>query len=186
MGRTTINFADVEGGFEAVPEGVYDVTIETVEVRDSKSSEHDYFNWEFKITGPDDDYEGQHLWMITSLSPRALFRLKDVFEVLGVLEDEMTLDWDDDVEITPSTGPMLLEPDVIGMPCCVKVTNELYEGKERNRVDDVLPEGSAKSSSRLPSAKSSRAKSSNGKSAAGAKKKSSTAAKKSGSRRALR
>ena len=177
MGRTTINFAEVEGGFEAVPEGVYDVTIETVEVRDSKSSEHDYFNWEFKITGPDDDYEGQHLWMITSLSPRALFRLKDVFEVLGVLEDEMTLDWDDDVEITNSSGPVLLEPDVIGMACCVKVENEMYEGKERNRVQDVLPEGSASSKSNGRSS---------AKASSGAKKSSSSAAKKTSGRRALR
>lgn len=180
MGRTTINFAEVEGGFEAVPEGVYDVTIETVEVRQSKSSEHDYFNWEFKITGPDDDYEGQHLWMITSLSPKALFRLKDVFEALDVLEDEMALDWDDDVEITPGAGPQLLEPDVIGMACSVRVHNELYEGKERNRIDEVLPEGSGEK----PKASSSRARSSNGD-----KKSSSSAAKKSGSgsrRRALR
>lgn len=182
MGRTTINFAEVEGGFEAVPEGVYDVVIETVEVRDSKSSEHDYLNWEFKITGPDDDYEGQHLWMITSLSPRALFRLKDVFEVLGVLEDEMTLDWDDDVEITPSNGPVLLEPDVIGMACSVKVENEMYEKKERNRVQDVLPEGASQSKSNGKSRSSSAATK-----AGTAKKTSSSAAKKkSGSRRALR
>jgi len=178
VGRTTINFAEVEGGFEAVPEGVYDVTIETVEVRDSKSSEHDYLNWEFKITGPDDEYEGQHLWMITSLSPRALFRLKDVFEALDVLEDEMDLDWDDDVEVTPGAGPQLLEPDVIGMACSVRVHNELYEGKERNRVDEVLPEGSG-------TEKKSSSRSSNGSD----KKSSSSAAKKSGSgsrRRALR
>lgn len=174
MGRTTINFAEVEGGFEAVPEGTYDVTIETVEVRQSKSSEHDYLNWEFKITGPDDDFEGQHLWMITSLSPKALFRLKDVFEALDVLEDEMTLDWDDDVEITPGAGPQLLEPDVTGMSCQVVVRNELYEKKERNRVEELRPVGSSNGSG-------SAAKKSS------AKKSSSSAAKKSGSsRRALR
>jgi hypothetical protein len=174
VGRTTINFAEVEGGFEAVPEGTYDVTIEKVDLRDSKSSEHDYLNWEFKIVG--DDYEGQRLWMITSLSPRALFRLKDVFEALGVLEDEMTLDWDDDVEITNSSGPMLLEPDVIGMSCKVVVHNEVYEGKERNRVEEVLGETSSSNGA--------------GKSSGSAKKASSSraSAKKSGSgsRRALR
>lgn len=140
MGRTTINFAEVEGGFEALPEGTYNCIIEKVEVRDSKSSEHDYLNWEFKVL--DDDHEGQRLWMITSLSPRALFRLKDVFEALDVLEDEMELDWDDDIEITPSNGPELLEPDVSGMECVVIVKNEVYEGKERNRVDDIRPAGS--------------------------------------------
>jgi hypothetical protein len=138
MTRVSINFADVEGGFEAIPEGTYMCEIEKVECRESKSSEHDYLNWEFKIVD-DDDHEGQHLWMITSLSPRALFRLKDVFESLEVLEDEMNLDFDDDVDITPTAGPRMLEPDVEGLQCMVIVKNELYEGKERNRVEEIRP-----------------------------------------------
>jgi len=138
MTRVSINFGEVEGGFEAVPEGTYMVEIEKVECRQSKSSEHDYLNWEFKIID-DEDHEGQHLWMITSLSPRALFRLKDVFEALDVLEDEMNLDFDDDVDITPTAGPRMLEPDVEGLQCMVIVTNEVYENKERNRVNEVRP-----------------------------------------------
>jgi hypothetical protein len=138
MTRVTINFADVEGGFEAVPEGLYTCEIEKVECRESKSSENDYLNWEFKILD-DEDHEGQHLWMITSLSPRALFRLKDVFEALDVLEDEMNLDFDEDVDIQPGSGPRMLEPDVEGLHCVVVVKNELYEGKERNRVEEIRP-----------------------------------------------
>lgn len=138
MPRVTINFAGVEGGFEAVPEGTYECEIIAVECRESKSSENDYLNWEFKIT-EEGDHVGQHLWMITSLSPRALFRLKDVFEALDVLEDEMNLDFDDDVEITPSAGPRMLEPDVEGLQCMVVVKNEMYENKERNRVNEVRP-----------------------------------------------
>ena len=138
MTRVSINFAEVEGGFEAVPEGTYMCEIEKVECRQSKSSEHDYLNWEFKIID-DEDHEGQHLWMITSLSPRALFRLKDVFEALDVLEDEMNLDFDDDVDITPTAGPRMLEPDVEGLQCMVVVTNEVYENKERNRVNEIRP-----------------------------------------------
>jgi hypothetical protein len=137
MTRVSINFAEVEGGFEAVPEGTYHVEIVTVECRESKSSENDYLNWEFKIL--EGEGEGQHLWMITSLSPRALFRLKDVFEALGVLEDEMNLDFDDDVEITPTAGPRMLEPDVEGLDCIVVVKNEMYENRERNRVNEVRP-----------------------------------------------
>lgn len=175
MGRTSINFAEVEGGFEAVPEGTYDVVIEKVEVRESKSSEHDYLSWEYKIVG--DDYEGQRLWDITSFSPRALFRMKDVFEALGVLEDEMTLDWDDDVEITQQSGPMLLEPDVIGMECQVVVKNEMYENKERNRIVEVRAAGGSSSNG---SSKSSSARKTSSRSS-GAKKSSS-----SSRRRALR
>lgn len=174
MGRTNINFAEVEGGFEAVPEGTYDCVIEKVEVRQSKSSDHDYLNWEYKIA--DGEYEGQRLWDITSFSPRALFRMKDVFEALGVLEDEMELDWDDDVDITPEAGPSLLEPDVLGMEATLVVKNEIYENKERNRVHEVRAAGASQSKS-------------NGKASSSSAKKSSSSAKKTSSstrRRALR
>jgi hypothetical protein len=147
MTRVTINFSEVEGGFEPVPEGTYRCEIVTVECRESKSSENDYLNWEFKILDGD-GAEGQHLWMITSLSPRALFRLKDVFEALDVLEDEMNLDFDDDVEITPTAGPRMLEPDVEGLECVVVVKNEMYENRERNRVNEVRPAKAQKVQSR--------------------------------------
>ena len=170
MTRVTINFAEVEGGFEAVPEGTYHCEIITVECRESKSSENDYLNWEFKIL-EGDGAEGQHLWMITSLSPRALFRLKDVFEALDVLEDEMNLDFDDDVEITPTAGPRMLEPDVEGLECMVVVKNEMYENRERNRVNEVRPVTARP-----------RAVKSNGEGSS----RSRTASKKSSGRRALR
>lgn len=165
MGRITINFSEVEGGFEAVPEGMYNVAIEKVEVRESKSSDHDYLNWELSIQG--DDYSGQRLWMITSLSPRALFRLKDVFQALDVLDDEMALEWDDDVDVTPTAGPMLLEPDVVGMEAIAVVTNEVYEGKERNRVNELRPvkrSGNGTRSSAAPKTTKSKSSSSRNKS----------------------
>lgn len=77
------------------------------------------------------------MWQITSLSPKALFRLKDQFEALGILEDEMELTWDEDIQVTTSSGPLLLEPDVVGMPATAVVTVEMYQNKEQNRVDEV-------------------------------------------------
>jgi len=136
---TKINFAEIEGGFEPVPEGRYPVIIERIEVRESKSSDNDYLNWEMKIT--DDEYEGQRLWMITSLSPRALFRLKDIFMSLGIIEGEeedFALDWEDDVDITPKEGPLLTDPDLDGVAAIAVVENEMYEGKEQNRVNQLL------------------------------------------------
>jgi hypothetical protein len=144
-----INFAEVESGFEAIPEGTYSVVIEKVEVRESKSSDNDYLNWEFSIS--EGEFEDRRLWMITSLSEKALFKLKDVFEALEVLEDDMDLDWDEDVEITPQAGPLLLYPEVSGLACQVVVKNEVYQGTERNRIDTVLAQdkgsGAAKKSS---------------------------------------
>lgn len=134
-----LNFAEIQGGFEPVPEGRYPVIIDRIEVRESKSSDYNYLNWEMTIQ--DDDHEGQKLWMITSLSPKALFRLKDIFVNLEIIEGEeedFELDWEDDVDVTPSEGPVLTEPDLEGMAAVAIVHNELYEGKERNRVEDLL------------------------------------------------
>lgn len=138
MGTHAINFAEVEDSFEALPEGQYPVTIERVEVRESKSSEHYYLNWTLKVDEDAEEGAGRNLWMITSLSPKALFKLKSVFENLGVLQDEMELEWDEDVEVTTSAGPILLDPDVIGMAAIALVENEMYENKEQNRVNGLF------------------------------------------------
>lgn len=174
MGKMTVNFAEVEGSFDAIPEGRYPVVIEKVEVRESKSSEHNYFNWELTIS--EGEFENRRLWMITSLSPRALFRMKDVFEALGFdVEDEnFEFDWDDDVEVTTKAGPLLLTPDVTGMAATAIVTIEAYEGKDQNRVNDLV---AAEGEGERPSSSSKRASSGNG--SGGAKKS-------SGARRALR
>lgn len=140
MAGMKVNFAEIEGGsFEPVPEGRYEVIIERVEVRESKSSDHDYLNWEMKIT--DEDYEDQRLWMITSLSPKAMFRLKDTLVAIGAIdgdEEDFELEWDEDVDITPKEGPVLTNPDVEGMAAVAVVFNEMYEGKEQNRVKELL------------------------------------------------
>lgn len=138
MAGVKINFAEVESSFEPLPEGRYECVVEKVEVRDSKSSDNDYLNWELKVM--DDEYEGRKLWMITSLSEKALFRLKDVYLALGVIEedDEVELEWEDDVDIQQSEGPLVTNPDVDGLACIAVVTNEIYEGRERNRVNDLL------------------------------------------------
>jgi Protein of unknown function (DUF669) len=142
MPYTTVNFSDVED-FEALPEDDYGIEIDKVEVRRNKADDGDYLNWELVVL--DGDYENRRLWMITSLKPTALFRLKQVFDELGVLEgDEMELEYDDDVEVTSSSGPRLLYPDVEGLEATATVKNEMYDGKERNRVE-ALSTGQSRS-----------------------------------------
>lgn len=142
MPGLSVNFAEIEGSFEPLPEGEYECVIEKVEVRDSKSSDHDYLNWELKVL--DEDYEDRRLWMITSLSPKALFRLKDVLVAIDVIEgdEELEIEWEDDVDITSQEGPLVTNPDLDGLPCVAVVTNEVYDGRERNRVNELLgPDG---------------------------------------------
>jgi hypothetical protein len=141
MPYTTVNFSDVED-FDALPEDQYGIEIDKVEVRRNKANDGDYLNWELVVI--DGDYENRRLWMITSLKPTALFRLKQVFEELDVLDgEEMELEYDDDQEVTSSSGPRLLYPDVEGLEATATVTTEMYDGKERNRVQ-ALSSGRAK------------------------------------------
>lgn len=147
MGTMNISFADVEsGGFEPIPEGTYDAIIDKVEVRESKSSDHNYLNFEMVIQ--DEDYEGRRMWMINSFSPKALFRMKDTLEALGQDVEDVEFEWDDDVEVTTSGGPLLIQPDLDGLPCRVVVTTEVYEGKERNRVNEIRPASGSGSSTK--------------------------------------
>lgn len=147
-----INFGEIEDSFEPLPEGSYSVEIARVELRESKSSEHNYLNWEMDVL--DDEYEGRKLWMITSLSPKALFRLKEVFVNLGIIEEdeELELEWDDDVDITPKEGPILTVPDLQGTVALANVRNEMYNNREQNRVDaldagDAAPSKTTKKAS---------------------------------------
>lgn len=142
MGKFRVNFADVESSFQPLPEGTYECAVTSVEVRESRSSDNDYLNWELKVL--DDENEGRRLWMITSLGPRALWKLKDTLLALEVIseDDDIDLEWEDGVDITPQEGPNVTFPELVGMACAAVVRNQMYEGKERNRVEELTPSGS--------------------------------------------
>lgn len=136
-----INFAEVEGSFEPLPEGSYECIIEVVEVRESQSSDNDYLNWE--LTVQDEEFKNRKLWLITSLGERALWKLKDTLLSVGVIQedDELEIDWEDNIDIQPREGPRVLTPELEGLACVAVVTNEVYEGRERNRVQELRAPG---------------------------------------------
>jgi hypothetical protein len=140
-----VNFGDIES-FEPVPAGEYGVEIEKVEVRENKAKDGLYLNWEMTII--DGDFENRKLWLITSLKDTALFRLKSIFEGLQVIDgsEDLELEYDDDIDPGNKEGPLLLDPNLEGMECIAVVQNEMYEGKEQNRVRDLFVERPRKKS----------------------------------------
>jgi hypothetical protein len=160
MPTTTVNFADVDS-FEPLPEGTYDIEIDKVEVRRNKADDGDYLNWELVVI--DGEYENRRLWMITSLKPTALFRLKQVLEDLGMLEDddeEMDIEYDDDVDPSTSGGPRVLYPELEGIEGVAQVKNEMWEGRERNRVENLYgPERKTKKKRRVADANANKSRS---------------------------
>lgn len=153
MARVTVDFSDVQD-FEAIPKAEYSVVIVKPEYREAQEADkYDYINLEMDIT--EGEFKGRKLWMILSLSPKALWRMKDVFENLGIYQDEIEIDYDEDTKI-------VTEPELTGMPGVAVVSQRTYEGRIQNQVDALLsiddtpkkrePAGKA-TNSRKPAAK---------------------------------
>jgi hypothetical protein len=114
-----------EGGtFEPLPAGRYVATLQKVEVKPGNVA--DQWSWEF---GNIVDTEGQkrpgRQWVNTSLSEKAAWKMKEVFEALGY-----SLDSDTD--------------EMIGEKAVLHLKVEIAErgarqGEKVNRVDRVAP-----------------------------------------------
>jgi hypothetical protein len=127
MARVTIDFSEVES-FAAIPEDEYAVVVEEVEMREGDKAP--YLNWKLKVT--EGEFEGRFQWMMTSLSPKALWRLKETLENLGIVEEEFELEVDEDTNL-------VIQPELVGLAAIAPVTVEEYQGKDSNRVDILLP-----------------------------------------------
>jgi len=124
-----VDFTDVKGGFEPIPEGKYDATVFEVEQRISQSSGQPYLNWQFKIQGG--EFDGRRAFYMTSLQPQALWKLKQVLSNLGFDEEALSGDF----ELDPS--------ELAGLECTVVIAHEQYQGETRDRVVEVLEMGNA-------------------------------------------
>lgn len=138
MAKVKVDFSDVES-FEPVEDGEYPVVIEEAEMRESQSSDYPYINLKLRIS--EGEHEGRFLWTMCSLHPKALWRTKETFENLGIVDEELDIEVDDDTN-------MVLEPELVGLPAIAVATTETYEGKLRNRVETLLPSEGAKKASK--------------------------------------
>lgn len=144
MSGVRIDFSEVEDSFEALPEGRYECIVEDCQVRESKSSDNNYLNWEMKIV--DGEHEDRRIWIGTSFSPKALSGMKTVLVNIGAIDedDDIEFEWDESVDVTPTEGPQLTFPEVIGLPCSIVTVNSVYESRERQDAwkSKVEPTGS--------------------------------------------
>lgn len=124
-----VDFSDVPTN-EPVPDGRYPVVVEQAEIRDSKSSDSQYINWELRIM--DGEYANRRLFMMTSLSKKALWRLRAVLKNLGCYPgDKFTIEKDE------GSGIMLF-PQVVGATGVAVSKIETYQGEERSRTEELL------------------------------------------------
>ena len=154
MARVTVDFSEIEE-FEPMPKGDYAVLVDKLEYRVAQEADkYDYISWELVVTEPG-EFNNRRLWFITSLSPKALFRLKDILENLGLYEDELEIDYDEE-------SMMVTSPEVTGMPAMATVSQRPYEGRIQNDVvaltsmDGAEKKPARKTTSRSPAKKASR------------------------------
>ena len=107
--------------YEPLPDGVYPAKLRDVTTHEGRTAP--YWRWEYEITDP--QYAGRRMWYNTSLSDRALWRLRNVFDAFCVPADTNT-------------------DDLIGLSVQLAVGSEIQEqgagaGQTRNVVRDVLP-----------------------------------------------
>ena len=125
-----VDFTDVQSNFEPIPEGKYDAVVFDVEQRISQAQKP-YLNWLLKIQGG--EFDGRSAFFMTSLSPNALWKLKQVLHNLGWTSEELA-------------GNLELDlVDLAGKECTIVITHEEYNGETRSRVSDILAAGNADS-----------------------------------------
>ena len=108
--------------FEPLPEDIYEAVLEG-EVELAEGPNGPYWKWTFKITTP--GFEGRKQFVNTSLSEKAFWKLKEMFEAFGVSADTDT-------------------EDLIGQPVKLMVVQRVIEkgarkGEVGNEVRQVLP-----------------------------------------------
>lgn len=123
-----IDFTNVKSGFEPIPEGTYEAIVFEVEQKISQAGKP-YLNWQLKLLGGDND--GRRAFYMTSLSPAALWKLKEVLHNLGFSKESLAGEFDLDIA------------SLIGKECTIVIQHEEYNGDTRDRVVNVLPSGSA-------------------------------------------
>jgi hypothetical protein len=116
-GKVKVNFDGVETRLH-VPDGLYHSKVVEASLEDGK--EYQYIKWTFGLVGG--QHDGRKVYTNTSLSPNALWNLRNLLETLGVdtpdSEFELDLDSYTDLELM------------------LRIENEVYEGKDRPKVTD--------------------------------------------------
>jgi len=116
--KIKVNLDDVK---ENVDPGWYVAKVVGAEVKQNKDKSGEYINWELEINEPDSEFDGQKLWHITSLKDNALPMLKRFLEACDFA-------WG---------AKGFTTEEVLGCELEVKVEQENYEGKARDRIVQV-------------------------------------------------
>lgn len=129
-GGLEVDFSGVESsGSRHVEDGEYLAQVVSVEQQEGESSGQPYLAWKWKIL-EEGDAKNATVYDNTSLTPQALWRLRNLLESIG--------------EEVPDGRMRLVLDKYVGRKCRIEVTNETYQGKQKARVTAYLGAAKAK------------------------------------------
>jgi Protein of unknown function (DUF669) len=112
---------------ELVPEGRYPVQVDAVTLREAKSSGQPILRWRLIITaGP---YADTPVWMWTSLSPKAMWRIEKLWRALGIPSGPL---------VTDDQTQLVIEPRLSGLCAVAIVEHYQLDGETRARACELL------------------------------------------------
>lgn len=122
--KTAARVAENEGSsYAALPEGRYLGALKNVDAS-REGPAGPYWSWEFDVVDPD-EFDGRKLWVNTSLSPDADWKMKEMFDAFGVGTDT------DTDELISEVVVLIVSQRVI--------EKGARAGQIGNNVDNVLP-----------------------------------------------
>lgn len=127
--KTAKRVDDTEGSsFEAIPEGIYVALLKDCKVAPKEGPAGPYWTWEFEVAdGPDggDEYTHRRLWVNTSLSENADWKMQEIFKAFGV---------------GSNTDTDTLTNEVVRLVVSQRIIEQgARKGQMSNNVDQVLP-----------------------------------------------
>lgn len=117
MARINVNLNDVQSGFPLFPDGLYVVEISEKSRVGKSQAGNAKIIWFAKILDPEEFVDQTITWE-TSLTPAALWRLKEMTDAVGLDYDEDGFDTD----------------DAAGSTLIVRNEQKVWEGELRNNI----------------------------------------------------
>jgi hypothetical protein len=123
---------DLRDGDSLVPPGRYKIEVEEVTLRDSKQGSQ-YLNLRLRIV--EGAHEGSKLWGIASLRPDMRRLLRSTLRALGVEEDSLELEVEEEGDEL-----VVVEPGLIGRRAVAEVVHKEFMDEQQAKVRRLIAE----------------------------------------------
>jgi len=131
--KLVLNFdgVDIEGP-EPVPAGVYNARVDSSQCEVKKSQNgNEYFTLTYVIENHS-EFAGRKVYEYYTLTKNSMWKIWRVLKALGVVSNNTSHEKQNHKQVVVDFR------EIHNKPCRIKVSQEEYQGRIRNRVDEVV------------------------------------------------